>query len=208
MGQKSSVTDNGNSSNNKDNLEFGNISKSDGQTSSTSSISATAANYESDFYDPWGWFQDFEGLGSDFQKGSSDNLAENFLPRTHSLPRPVTEPPIYVLESSLSFQHLWYETAGRRPAQPIDERVHFEKLWQKNFEISTVSYNDGIDSNESNKNQDDVLYRGVGPFTISVSKTFSNVNFSSIRIQVGYQIISYFISLIFFFLNSCLDSSV
>jgi len=184
MGQNSSsVSEAGYSTNQKDNADFGNISKSDGQTSSTSSMSATSAvNYESDFYDPWGWFQDFDVLGNDFHKGSSENLSDNFLPKAHSLPRPVTEPPIYVLESSLSFQHLWYETAGRRPAQPLDERVHFEKLWQKNFDDSTVSYSDCIESNKDQ--EDDVLYRGVGPFTIAVSKSFSNVNFSSIRIQV------------------------
>lgn len=57
-----------------------------------------------------------------------------------SLPPPVTEPPVYILESNLETQQLWYSTAGRRPKQPAQEREYFEQLWRKNFESSSVHY--------------------------------------------------------------------
>lgn len=78
-----------------------------------------------------------------------------------SLPPPVTEPPFYILESSLETQQLWYSTAGRRPKQPAQEREYFERLWKANFEASSVHYKEPVDlsggteisSNSSNINQ-------------------------------------------------------
>ena len=88
--------------------------------------------------DPWGWFEDF---GSPHRNESS--LLENDVPRqpiqrAMTLPAPVTNPPVYVLEASLSYQRLWYETAGRRPRQPPNEREFYERLWERNFENSSV----------------------------------------------------------------------
>lgn len=124
-----------------------------------------------------------------------------------SLPPPVTEPPSYILESSLKTQQLWYSTAGRRPRQPDREREYFEQLWRKNFEVSNVNYKDHVDvvpetSGENNmapkkprlKNKDiihvsefdgDVLYRGRSPFSHSVSKSFiTDHHVSSMTIHI------------------------
>ena len=57
-----------------------------------------------------------------------------------SLPSPIAETPLYILESSLQTQRLWYETAGKRPKQPEKERQYFEKLWKSNFENSCVNF--------------------------------------------------------------------
>lgn len=48
--------------------------------------------------------------------------------------------PTYVLEESLSSQHLWKKTAGQRPPQPIEERAFYEKMWAQNFQRSQVNY--------------------------------------------------------------------
>jgi hypothetical protein len=48
--------------------------------------------------------------------------------------------PNYVLEESLSSQHLWKETAGARPPQPLEERAFYEKMWAQNFARSQVHY--------------------------------------------------------------------
>jgi hypothetical protein len=48
--------------------------------------------------------------------------------------------PNYVLEESLSSQHLWKKTAGARPPQPLEERAFYEKMWTQNFARSQVHY--------------------------------------------------------------------
>lgn len=48
--------------------------------------------------------------------------------------------PTYVLEESLSSQHLWKHTAGQRPPQPVEERAFYEKMWAQNFARSQVNY--------------------------------------------------------------------
>ena len=72
-------------------------------------------------------------------RSSCDQYDSNSMKRTISLPPPVTDTPLYILESSLQTQRLWYETAGKRPKQPESERQYFEKLWKSNFENSNVS---------------------------------------------------------------------
>jgi hypothetical protein len=62
--------------------------------------------------------------------------------KAFSLPSPVTDPPVYILESNLETQKLWYTTAGKRPQQPMRERIYFEELWLENFEKSSVPYTD------------------------------------------------------------------
>ena len=69
--------------------------------------------------------------------------------RTLSLPPAVTAPPLYILESSLESQELWYATAGRRPQQPEEERKYYENLWRQNFEVSSVQYKTPIYSMSS-----------------------------------------------------------
>ena len=48
--------------------------------------------------------------------------------------------PTYVLEESLSSQHLWKLTAGNRPPQPAEERAFYEKIWAQNFLRSNALY--------------------------------------------------------------------
>lgn len=146
--------------------------------------------------DPWGWFEDFQ----DDDKNDvhlDDDILEKALSRTKSLPTPVSEPPVYVLESDLSYQQLWYETAGRRPKQPLTERAYFEKLWARNFENSSVPYSQQTNNNHNHKKesgntrivrdrvpQDEILSRGENSFSVSVSKTFDNATYSSMCLQV------------------------
>lgn len=91
--------------------------------------------------DDYGWFEDFETPDNLQRNSSSFDIASSQpLHKALSLPPPVTEPPLYILESSLETQQLWYSTAGRRPKQPQQEREYFEKLWTKNFENSSIDY--------------------------------------------------------------------
>ena len=92
----------------------------------------------------YGWYEDLDSPRLHLAS-SADELAErefhghqDALIRAMSLPLPATHPPMYILESSLSTQQLWYETAGRRPRQPSHEREYFERLWMQNFEKSSV----------------------------------------------------------------------
>mmetsp|Transcript_30189 Transcript_30189/g.30672 ORF Transcript_30189/g.30672 Transcript_30189/m.30672 type:complete len:317 (+) Transcript_30189:95-1045(+) len=137
--------------------------------------------------DPWGWFEDFEPNLPDIIL--DDKFPEQTLRKVRSLQDPVTQPPPYILESSLEIQQLWYETAGRRPQQPPDEREYYEKLWEKNFQESAVQYEK---SNKYQKNklkspfsvhgeEGEVLSRGEGPFSNAVSKSFQNFG---MRLQV------------------------
>lgn len=139
----------------------------------------------------WGWFEDFESPGL-----MNYNNGENGEPlqRSLSLPPPATSPPMYVLESSLSTQHLWYVTAGQRPKQPDNERKYFERLWMKNFESSGVQYkenelfsaelNERIEKLPSSEFDCEIIYRGKGPFSNSVSKSFVCYDLASLTIQV------------------------
>jgi len=89
--------------------------------------------------DPWGFFEDIEPE-SDVTYFSDEELyCERKLQRAASLPPPVTEPPYYILESTLRTQKLWHITAGRRPKQPSCERKAMEKLWAENFKASNVA---------------------------------------------------------------------
>lgn len=126
--------------------------------------------------DPWGWFQDFEsphilnhkGFSTTNMRsnGEDDSLSGDYFPRQPihkalSLPPPATEPPIYILESSLETQQLWYSTAGRRPRQPAKEREYFEQLWKENFEASDVNYVEPVDVVPvSSSSSSDVLHGG------------------------------------------------
>jgi len=143
--------------------------------------------------DPWGWFEDFlDEEKAESPVYSNDHIIEKALSRTKSLPMPVSEPPVYVLESSLSYQQLWYETAGRRPKQPITERAYFEKLWARNFENSSVKYSDGQSHEKEYSGrkvrdrvaQIDILSRGENTFSVSVAKTFNNATYSRMCLQV------------------------
>lgn len=131
----------------------------------------------------WGWFEEIASGGSGLSQHDGLDRPEFLhqpVQRALSLPPPVTEPPLYVLESPLPTQHLWYSTAGQRPQQPIREREHYEKLWRENFEKSSVV---NIDAAMQGKEKEDVpekdfegeiVYRGKAPFSNAVSKSFED----------------------------------
>jgi len=100
--------------------------------------------------DEYGWYEDLDSprlrLSSSMSDMHCDNQDGTLITRALSLPIPTTQPPMYILESSLRTQQLWYETAGQKPKQPNDERKYFERLWLRNFDVSE------IDNAESYKN--------------------------------------------------------
>ncbi len=100
--------------------------------------------------DEYGWFEDFE---SSIARNEDDDDNDNPLKRAFTLQVPISEPPAYVLESSLSYQQLWYETAGKRPKQPERERKYFENIWKSNFENSSVEYKENLVNNSSNSSK-------------------------------------------------------
>lgn len=135
------------------------------------------------------------GLFVDFETSTSEGKTNHEpLQRSLSLPAPATQPPIYVLESSIDTQHLWYATAGRRPRQPEHEREYFERLWTKNFEQSNVKYGENPSTLMTPRQQEnippsefggtEILFRGKGPFSNSVSKSFLDHEIASLNIQV------------------------
>lgn len=181
--------------------------------------------------DPWGWFEDFENPGANGHVDKFGQTQNHFLPqplqRSLSLPGPITQPPFYILESSLETQQLWYVTAGQRPKQPDKERKHFEQLWADNFNQSAVLYTAPIPPTASSSARKaamspsktkkitgsdlvkivtssdltatargtmdripasefdgEVLFRGKGSFSNSVSKTFTDNAMTTITIQV------------------------
>lgn len=144
--------------------------------------------------DDYGWFDDFESPG--MQKVlSADFPSQQPLQRALTLPAPATDPPLYVLESSLETQQLWYRTAGRRPKQPEQEREYFERLWSKNFEDSNVQYAPPEAQAKRSKLTDtipvgelkgEIVFRGKSPFSNSVSKSFLGDRISSLTLHMPY----------------------
>ena len=155
-----------------------------------------------DSTDEWGFFEDFEQspLTTRVEKGEEIQQEDQSIQRTLSLPPPASAAPMYVLESTLATQQLWYLTAGLRPKQPPQEREYFENLWKRNFENSDVP--DSItDIPESMTNvipkkvllrdevpfkeyDGEILFRGKGPFSNSVSKSFSDHDVAAMTLQV------------------------
>lgn len=160
------------------------------------SVEKRKASSEND--DPYGWFEDFEATPKHLAHDENTTyFHQQPLQRSLSLPGPLTTPPFYVLESSLETQQLWYITAGQRPKQPDKERKYFEKLWEQNFENSSVKENNTnthtngtlrvINSIEKLPKSDfngEILLRGAGSFTNSVSKSFVDIAMTSITIQI------------------------
>ena len=184
----------------------------------------------------WGFFEDFEPPTPNNEPPSPNNhdtvMEDKTLVRALSLPSPATQAPMYVLESSLATQQLWYATAGQRPKQPQQEREYFESLWKRNFELSEIPQIDdkaettvittittmsatapssssmqsgitgGITSNSPTNGNNkakktqireevpykefdgEILYRGKGPFSNAVSKSFPDQDISAMTLQV------------------------
>lgn len=117
-----------------------------------SSKSRGEGSQSSDFVSnsDFGWYEDIctPDVNFDFEQFDKTHPS---LHRSLSLPQSVNEPPLYVLQANLKTQQLWYLTAGRRPKQPQEERVFFERLWLENFTKSTVNYTcKQRDNNDSN----------------------------------------------------------
>ena len=188
----------------------------------------------------WGFFEEFENKTppTKYNSSSRDSRDDDFLDiklivRALSLPPPATQPPMYVLESTLQTQHLWYLTAGMRPKQPAQEREYFERLWRQNFDNSLVQYKEAAEKDEktiitsapssssagqlisptnsaltfnqgSSQNPStnkatkahlrdevpfkecngEILYRGKGPFSNSVTRSFPEHDISGMTLQV------------------------
>lgn len=152
---------------------------------------------------PWGWFEDpdhtqsvgldMEESDEEYRKSTKEGLGA--VPKKAlSLPPPVTEPPLYVLESNIETQELWYMTAGTRPRQPSDERRKCEEMWMRNFQHSRVNYGDSVHGTDSSSNfrevearnefPEEVVSRGRGPFSNAVSKSFPNHAFACMTVQL------------------------
>lgn len=153
--------------------------------------------------DPWGWFDDFDSnnptyINYDVDHNQRSKISQTIssepilkINKALSLPLPAYNPPLYVLESSVQTQQLWYETAGQRLPQPEHERKYFESLWQRNFELSSVKYQEIIEKDynlDENMRVDadggTIIFRGSGPFSTSVSKSFPSHNISCLTLQV------------------------
>jgi len=169
-----------------------------------------ASSVDSDSADPWGWFDDFEGASfvlsgsksfddissaavNSNHSNNTEKCPKNMLKKTLSLQTPKSHPPSYILESSVETQYLWYSTAGQRPQQPLHEREYFEKLWENNFENSSVPVApSGVKKSSENLHDEnlrvdingEVMYRGRNPFSNAVSKSFERREISSMTLQV------------------------
>jgi len=159
--------------------------------------------------DSFGWFEDFEGsyeqlgdiiLEDSFNSKNNSKKSNALFSKVKSLKSPANEPPVYVLESSLSEQQLWYETAGKRPRQPHQERKYYEKLWSKNFETS-IAVTETLSNCSTNQSQKSkplkpqrvinvsndisvITFRGKGSHSTVVSKSFREGNFSTVTIHI------------------------
>ena len=126
------------------------------------------------------------------------------MPRSHSFPAQQTETPLYILESSLTTQKLWHKTAGKRPKQPESERRYFENLWRSNFENSCIDslkvfaspdkvsekLEEKIEEKPYRKRrpsmdgEEEIVFKGKGAFSNSVSRAFIDHHFSTITLQL------------------------
>ena len=189
--------------------------ESRGRNSSVSPTQRSFSIGSDELSDEYGWFEDFEspnGLVS-LRKGSSSNstspdelgtkqleLSSMKRNRIISFSLPVSETPMYILESTLYNQRLWYETAGKRPKQPDDEREYFEKLWLQNFQCSSAigCYNKTYNCNNIHGHVDkskrcrasvgeeweEIVFKGKGPFSNAVSRAFLDHHLSTITLQM------------------------
>lgn len=144
---------------------------------------------------------DFEFASLDEQNVNPSFTADISCCGPLAWPTPQSHPPVYILEASLSDQELWYSTAGQRPAQPAEERKHFEELYKSNFENSEALkgrniFDDACIERACRTRRDtkeDVVFRGKGPFSYAVSKSFVHCSPPCMTLQV--------MNLIFFFLR-------
>jgi hypothetical protein len=68
-----------------------------------------------DSTDDWGFFEDISSpKNRDKDEGEDYYEEEQPIQRALSLPPPATAAPMYILESTLATQQLWYSTAGNR----------------------------------------------------------------------------------------------
>jgi hypothetical protein len=142
--------------------------------------------------DDYGWFEEIDLPGP---RSLSNEISLHPLQRALSLPASATETPLYVLESSLETQQLWYRTAGLRPKQPKLEREKFEKLWRLNFEKSCVQYDSTIrphglsnvaDCIPPSETHGRILFRGKSPFSNSMSRSFVDGPIAAMTLQMPY----------------------
>jgi hypothetical protein len=130
--------------------------------------------------DDFGWFEDLGvhqviGLENDYPTMWNQNNVG--MTTSKSIPISLTCAPVYVLESSLSSQHLWYQTAGQRPQQPNMLRKKFEEIWSENFATSSALLSvTSIDESTKNIKNDKIIFRGDALQSEAVSKAFNHIN--------------------------------
>jgi len=138
----------------------------------------------------YGWYEDCDTMSA-MGETTNGQLVHQAL----VIPTPVCEPPMYVLESSLETQQLWYKTAGQRLPQPEEERAAMEKVWKENFASSQVKHSNVVSSSasisskacDSGKN---IIQRGESKISNSVSMSFSDKAVSSMTIQMpSYRVV-------------------
>ncbi|GKY90995.1 hypothetical protein MPSEU_000072300 [Mayamaea pseudoterrestris] len=143
-----------NSTHNNDAFPHRHIRRADSEELSQRAMSSQNSSRD------WGWFEDVhqQGGSSSHYKASKRKhqrgdecsidtdsdvgqlmMMRDLNPEDSAAAMAVTA-PTYVLEESLSSQHLWKRTAGQRPPQPIEERAFYEKMWAQNFYRSQVDY--------------------------------------------------------------------
>ena len=169
-------------------VDYGGVSASESARSNSTTTSShmqslrrrhrsLSLGSESDTGDSsYGWFEDTDSPMVSYGKEPGDISAGS----NQQKPITASDTPLYILETELETQKLWYETAGRRPKQPEEERRYFEKLWEEQLQKSlavnhgnknpdSATYNHG----RSGRNlKEEVLYKGRGPFSNAVTKAF------------------------------------
>jgi len=117
--------------------------------------------------DDWGWFEDVS------EAADLERMEAEPMERSNSFTCGYKETPEYIIEESLSSQALWHDTAGRRPAQPQDERAYFQQLWEENFKHSEVKLTERTQESEyTGFGCKRVIFKGVSPVTSEVAKSF------------------------------------
>lgn len=140
---------------------------------------------------PWGWYSEDEEISlQQHTLNCAEGSIKWLVSSVHKdwyVGQPISAPPDYILESSLSMQQLWYTTAGQRPQQPENERDYYEHIWRQNDALSNVEPVEKEEAKYDSCLNDGVvvLCKSKCPFSIAVSKSFTKSHcINSLAIQV------------------------
>ena len=157
----------------------------------TGNRSPTKRKRATSFEDNWDFFVSLDENSGTNAPQTQGDMTKGPL----SWESPQTHPPVYILEGSLSEQELWHSTAGKRPVQPAEERKYYENLYKSNFENSealkdTNLFDEPAIEKASRRRKDSneiVLFRGKGPFSYAVSKSFLGNSPPCMTLQVKFE---------------------